>query len=246
MRLPFSLIGYLLEPVYLWLLRDRDVITESESAKQDMLRYAFSSSKISVIPVGITIEPLNNLAGVDKFTRPTLLSLGSVRAMKRTLDQIKSFEIAKTHIPELQLKIAGNVSDAYGKKLLRRIASSQYMQDIEYLGAVDENKKTELMQKSHYILVTSVKEGWGLIVTEANSQGTPAVVYDVDGLRDSVRGMETGLISRANSPQGMADAIVFGLCNPQQYAQQRISAWLWSRELTLEACYLEFMRKALV
>jgi len=246
MRLPLSLIGYLLEPIYLWLLRDREVITESQSAKLDMLRYGFSSNKISVIPVGISVLPLNNLADVDKFAQPTLLSLGSVRAMKRTIDQIESFEIAKKYIPELQLKIAGAVSDAYGEKLLRRIAASKYAQHIEYLGCVDEGKKTELMQKSHYILVTSVKEGWGLIVTEANSQGTPAVVYDVDGLRDSVRDMETGLISREISPQGMANAIVLGLSNPQHYVQIRKNAWLWSRELSLEACYLEFMRKAFV
>jgi glycosyltransferase involved in cell wall biosynthesis len=42
--------------------------------------------------------------------------------------------------------------------------------------------------------VTSVKEGWGLIVTEAGSQATPAIVYDVDGLRDSVTNRETGII----------------------------------------------------
>lgn len=244
MRLPLSLIGYLLEPIYLWLLRDRYVVTESESAKQDMVRYGFSPNQISVIPVGITVQPLNSLANIEKFARPTVLSFGSVRAMKRTLDQIEAFEIAKEHIPDLQLKIAGSASDDYGKKLLRRIAASKDMRDIEYLGCVDKTKKVELMQKSHFILVTSVKEGWGLIVTEANSQGTPAVVYDVDGLRDSVRDLDTGLISKENSPRGLADVLVRGLLDSDEYARMREKAWLWSRELTLEKCYLEFMRKA--
>ena len=60
--------------------------------------------------------------------------------------------------------------------MLSRIAVSDYVQDIEYLVRVSEAKKNELMQKSHLILVASVKEGWGLIV-EANSQGTPVVAY---------------------------------------------------------------------
>uniref|UniRef100_UPI004047601C glycosyltransferase family 4 protein n=1 Tax=Flavobacterium sp. TaxID=239 RepID=UPI004047601C len=244
MRFPLSMIGYLLEPIYLWLLRDRYVITESKSTKQDMLRYGFFSNRISIIRVGITAQPLSNLTEVKKFTRPTVLSFGSVRAMKRTLDQIESFEIAKEKIPDLQLKIAGSTSDGYGKKVLRRIAASKYTRDIEYLGCVGEKKKAELMQKSHFILVTSVKEGWGLIVTEANSQGTPAVVYDVDGLRDSVRDLESGLISKENSPRGLADVLVRGLRNADAYAQMREKAWLWSRELTLEDCYLDFMRKA--
>jgi glycosyltransferase involved in cell wall biosynthesis len=244
MKFPLSLIGYMLEPIYLWLLRDSHVITESESTKKDMLHYGFIIEKISVIPIGITAKPLESLDGIEKFARSTLLSLGSIRAMKRTLDQIQAFEIAKKDMPDLQLKIAGNASDSYGKKVLDRIIVSDHAHDIEYLGCVSEAQKTELMQKSHFILVTSVKEGWGLIVTEANSQGTPAVVYDVDGLRDSVRESETGILSKENSPEGMADAISQGLQHTERYMQLRKNAWLWSRELTLENCYLEFVRKA--
>ena len=244
MRLPLSIVGYLIEPIYLWLLRGKYIITESESVKQDLLKYGFQPNQISIIPVGTSAQPLSNLNDVKKFTQPTVLSFGSVRAMKRTLDQIELFEIAKEHIPNLQLKIAGNTSDDYGKKVLHRIDKSKYKLDIEYLGYLDEKKKAELMQKCHFILVTSVKEGWGLIVTEANSQGTPAVVYDVDGLRDSVRDLETGLISKENSPIGMAEVLVRGLRNAEAYMKMREKAWLWSKELTLENCYLEFMRKA--
>lgn len=243
MRFPLSVIGYVLEPIYLWLLRDRFVITESESTKQDMLRYGFSSDLISVVPIGIAAQPLEDLSSEKKYSHPTVLSFGAVRAMKRTLDQIEAFEIAKEYVPDLQLKIAGGVADGYGEKLLCRIAASKYKQDIEYLGGVDEAKKAELMRRSHFILVTSVKEGWGLIVTEANGLGTPAVVYNVDGLRDSVRDLETGLISKENSPKGLAMMLVGGLQETGRYEEMRQRAWRWSRELTLENCYLEFMRK---
>jgi glycosyltransferase involved in cell wall biosynthesis len=244
MRLPFSFIGYILEPIFLWLLRDRYVITESESTKQDMLRYGFTADRISVIPVCITSQPMKNLDEVVKFPQPTLLSLGTIRAMKRTLDQISAFEIAKKHIPNLRLKIAGSVSDSYGKKVLRRIATCAHSQDIEYLGRVNDSTKTELMQKSHLILVTSVKEGWGLIVTEANGQGTPAVVYDVDGLRDSVKNRETGLISKKNTPKELAEKIVEAMHSADDYARLRRNAWLYSQSLTLEECYQEFSQGA--
>jgi len=243
MKFPISIIGYLLEPVYLWLLNDRFVITESESTKKDMLRYGFSGKNISVIAIGIEAKPIENLEEVHKSLQPTLLSLGSIRAMKRTLDQIIAFEIAKKTIPDLQLKIAGGVSDNYGKMILDRIATSKYAIDIEYLGRVDENKKIELMKTSHLILVTSVKEGWGLIVTEANSQGTPAVVYDVDGLRDSVKNRETGLVSKINSPSGMADAIIEALHTSETYEYLKRNAWLWSLEFTQKNCYLDFLQK---
>lgn len=241
MRFPLSLIGYLLEPIYLGMLRDRYVITESESTKRDMMRYGFSADKISVIPIGITVTPLENLTEVCKFPQPTVLSLGAVRSMKRTLDQISAFEIAKEHIPELLLKIVGSVSDRYGKKVLRRLSSSKYANDIEYLGRVDEAKKTEMMQKSHLILVTSVKEGWGLIVTEANSQGTPAAVYDVDGLRDSVDDKVTGVISKRNTPMGLSKVITDALQDTGEYAKLRQNAWLWSKTFQLEKTYQSFV-----
>ena len=242
MPFPLSLIGFVLEPVYLWLLRDSYVITESESAKRDMMRFGFSAEKISIIPIGISAKPLEDLAEVRKFSQPTILSLGAIRAMKRTLDQIKAFELAKKQIPTLQLKIAGSADCSYGKKVLHRIAASEYMQDIEYLGCVDETKKTELMQKSHLNLVTSIKEGWGLIVTEANSQGTPAAVYNVDGLRDSVLSGKTGVLTKENNPTSLAKEIVALLQNDVRYTELRSAAWKFSRQFDNESSYTGFMR----
>ena len=244
MGFPMNLVGFIFEPLYLWLLRDRYVITESESTKRDLQRYGFNASKVFIIPIGIVESPLPNLEKCEKFQQPTVLSLGSIRKMKRTLDQIVAFEIAKKHIPNLQMKIAGGASDEYGNKVLRKISESVYAKDIEYLGYVDSATRANLMRKSHLILVTSVKEGWGLVVTEANRAGTPAAVYDVDGLRDSVKNGETGLISSVNTPQGLADLIVEVLSDMGKYKRIKGNAQLWSREFTLERCYVMF-KKAL-
>lgn len=43
------------------------------------------------------------------------------------------------------------------------------------------------MAAAHVHIATSVREGWGLVVTEAAAVGTPTVAYDVPGLRDSTR-----------------------------------------------------------
>ena len=72
--------------------------------------------------------------------------------MKRTLDQVKAFELAKPDVPDLQLIIAGGVSDAYGRHVLDYIAASRYAADITYLGRVSHARKRELMQKSHALL----------------------------------------------------------------------------------------------
>lgn len=241
-KAPISHIGYyLMEPFATWLLgRSRKpLITVSESTKRDMARFGWNPKRTHIISEGIEIEPIASLGQAKKYDRPTMLSFGAMRGMKRTLDQIKAFEIAKQKIPDLQLKLAGSSSGDYGQRVMAAIKRSKYRSDIEYLGRVSFGKKMELMRTCHVIAVTSVKEGWGLIVTEAASQGTPAVVYDVDGLRDSVRNNETGFVTEPN-PGALADGISDLLANPHLYKRLQQTAWQWSKQITYDQSYKDF------
>lgn len=236
---PLSYIGFfLIEPASTWLLsRARTpLVTVSESTKQDLSHFGWSTNRTHIISEGICFEPIKTLSEVKKFDNPTVLSLGAFRGMKRTLDQIHAFEIAKQTIPNLQMKIAGDTTGKYGEQVLTAINKSSCRKDIEVLGRVDEQQKKQLMQKSHVITVTSVKEGWGLIVTEAASQGTPAIVYDTDGLRDSVRHHETGLVV-SPGPERLAAATVFSLRDKQRYHSMRLAAWKWSKRITFDKSY---------
>lgn len=243
-QLPWWLgwVGYLLEPLYLRLLSKQKVITVSQSTKKDLMRYGFKPENIRIISEGIEIDRLKSLDGIEKYEQPTMLSLGAQRAMKRTLDQVKAFEAAKPNIPDLQLKVAGDGNDPYGQKVIEYINKSQFRDDIEYLGRVSSEKKQELMRRSHFIGVTSTKEGWGLIVSEAASQGTPAVVYDVDGLRDSVQNGRTGIVVSTNTPVGLAEGIGMLLADNSQYQSIRKAAWRASEQLTFAQCYRDFVR----
>lgn len=234
-------IGYLLEPVYLFLLRNQHVITVSNSTKKDLMRHGFKARNIRIISEGIHLDRAHDLNGIKKYRQPTMLSLGAMRAMKRTLDQVKAFEIAKSFRPDLRLKIAGDSNDPYGQKVLEAIKASRYAKDIEYLGRVSSSKKLELMQRAHFITVTSLKEGWGLIVSEAASQGTPAIVYDVDGLRDSVNRGRTGVVTAQNTPASLAGAIAVLLDNPARYHELRRDAWKATKDLTFDYCYRDFV-----
>lgn len=246
MFFPLNIIGYLLEPLYLWLLSDRRVITISESSKRDLIKYGFREEHISIISMGIETSPLERLEKTanQKYDDPTILALGAIRAMKRTLHILSAFEITQKSTPRLKLIVAGSGEGAYGQKVIRAINESPYRDAILVLGRVDTEKRLEVLRKSHLLISTSVKEGWGLVVTEAASQGTPAVVYDVDGLRDSVRDGKTGMITKKNTPASLGEGIVALLNDPAQYETLRKNAWEWSKDITFEKCYEDF-KKAL-
>lgn len=240
---PFSYLGYyILAPIATRLisLSRVPVITVSESTRSVLARHGFDADRTHIISEGLHFAPLKELVGVQKYSRPTMLSFGAMRAMKRTLDQVKAFEIAKAKIPDLQLKIAGSSSGLYGQKVLSYIARSKYRADVEYLGRVSTKQKAELMQKSHVIVVTSIEEGWGLIVSEANGQGTPAVVYDVEGLRDSVQHNRTGLITQ-QTPEALAAGVYDLLLDPRRYATLQTNTHRFSKNLTFEHSYQDFL-----
>lgn len=239
---PLSWTGYhALEPLATRVLArsSAPLITISDSTARDLGRYGFSRDRAHIITQGIELEPLPELSGITKFAKPTMLSLGAMRPMKRTLDQVRAFELAKQQVPDLQLIMAGDASGEYGQRVLEYAARSEFAQDISYEGRVSRDRKVELMRRAHLLCVTSVKEGWGLIVTEAASQGTPAIVYNVDGLRDSVRDRQTGLVVPPYA-LALASGIVRLFHDPSLYGRLRSQAWRWSKQLTFDQSYKDF------
>jgi glycosyltransferase involved in cell wall biosynthesis len=233
-------IPFLFESIYLFFLRNRRVITTSESAKKALMASGFKKENIHIISEGISIVPISILSDVKKYRQFTMLSFGKINEMKRTHHHIKAFECAKKYIPELQLKIAGANGGAYGEYLLKLINNSPYAKDIKYLGSVTKKKKIELMQKSSFIVGTSEQEAWGITISEANSQGTPAIVYDVDGLRDNVIHNETGIICEKNTPEILALEINKLYQNRNLYKRLQYNAWNLSKKINFERAAYQF------
>jgi len=239
-----ALVGYPMEPVYLFILSRRrtPVITVSDSTSQDLMRYGFKQGDIHLIREGIELRA--NKLPAERSGVVQILCLGSIRPMKRTLDAVKAFEVAKTQIPSLRMVIAGDDSGHYAQKVKRYCQASPYMADIDIVGRVSNSQRVTLMRTAKIILVTSVKEGWGLIVTEANSQGTPAVAYDVDGLRDSVQKNKTGILVKSGDTTALGEQLASVLQDGSRYTQLRKEAFIYSREFTFENSYQDFVRAA--
>lgn len=242
MPIPISVIGYVLEPVYLFLLSRvyKTVLTESESTRVDLARFGFAKDKIHIIRVGTELSPVDKLS--PKKDLDTVLILGAIRPMKQTLDAVKAFELARDSKQSLKLVIAGDNNGNYAKKVISYCEKSRHRSAINILGRVTRAEKIQLIQESAIILVTSIKEGWGLIITEANSQGTPAIAYDTDGLRNSIINNKTGLLTKVRDIEAMAMAINALLSDKAAYQKMRRNAYELSKQFTFENSYLDFTR----
>jgi glycosyltransferase involved in cell wall biosynthesis len=78
---------------------------------------------------------------------------------------------------------------------------------VEFTGFVPESEKVLIYQKAAILVENSVKEGWGLIVMEANACGTPVVSSKVPGLVDSVLENQTGFFYEYGNIEELAQKI---------------------------------------
>jgi glycosyltransferase involved in cell wall biosynthesis len=67
--------------------------------------------------------------------------------------------------------------------------------DVIVAGRVSEEEKHRLLCAAWLLLHPAMIEGWGLVVAEAAIRGTPAIGFDVPGLRDSVVDGQTGRLA---------------------------------------------------
>ena len=231
-RLPLASLGYILEPLYLLAYRRSPVITISESSAESLRAHGLRGP-ITVIPMATDLasEPALPLLA-EKEAEWTLVCLGRVVASKRVDHAIRALPHLRAMGFSVRLWVVGAVAPGYRIRLARLAATLAVGERVTFWGKVSADQKHELLRRAHLLVACSVREGWGLMITEANAVGTPAVVYDVPGLRDSTRTGETGLVCETASPEGLARSLSRLLSDPHEYTRLRAAAWEHSRTLT--------------
>ncbi len=196
---PLSYIGrHYLEKRWLAHYKEVRTITISNSSKMDLEKYGLK--RVSICPIGTSISPLRALP--QKEPLPTLVFIGRLKRHKLPDHALVAFLLLKKQIPNARMWVIG---DGYMRKELEGKFKER---DIRFYGRISSELKYELLRKAHLVLVPAIREGWGLVVTESNSMGTPVIAYNVPGLRDAVRNGQTGILVRENSPESLASSAI--------------------------------------
>ncbi len=229
----FGLLGYplkFIEKLLLKFYREKPVITVSNSTAEDLRRLKFRDIKI--ISNGLEIEPLSVLPEKDIYL--SLVYLGRLKKTKNPEDAIKAFKLIKKHIKEAKLRILGS-GPLFNN--LRKKYSEQ--EGLIFYGYVEEDVKETILRKAHFLLVPSIREGWGQVVIQANALGTPAIGYDVAGLKDSIINGITGVLVK--NPEDMAIAVIKLWQNREEYQKMAINATKWAKSFSWNKTKSEFL-----
>lgn len=222
-RFPINYIGYYyLEKKWLSYYRNITTLTVSNSSRADLLALGFK--KVFMVPQGLSANPLSELK--QKEPDPVIVYLGRLKKAKLPHHAIHAFSMIKSEIPNAKMWVIG---DGYMRMKLERDSGNN---DVTFFGAIRDDLKYNLLSKAHLVLVPSIREGWGLVVTESNAMGTPVIAYNVPGLRDSVKDGNTGLLVKENSPRGLADSAIHLLKNKCLMNKFSLRALEFSRQFS--------------
>ena len=226
---PVAATGRWLERGMLGLYRDIPMFTISESTRRDL--QGLGLRHVHVVRQGRDEPPPLDLTKADE---PTFLFVGRLTANKRPDHAVEAFRRIRQELPTARLWIVG-------RGPLEPSLREHLPDGAEMLGYLSRDDLYRRMAKAHCLLVTSVREGWGLVITEACAVGTPAIGYDVAGVRDSIRHGRTGLLASPHEPVAVARECVSLLSDPSRYSEIRQQAVEWASNFSWDSTASELM-----
>lgn len=228
---PVSMIGQWQERWTHWLYRNVPFWTPSESTKKDL--HAHGVRSVTVIPNGSDTAPLASLGPKPMEAPLRLICVSRLAPNKRVEHAIRAVKVLVERKIPVRLKIVGG---GECKSQLEQLTKELRLEEqVSFTGQLSEEEKNAALREAHFLVHTSLREGWGLNVIEANAMGTPAAVYPVGGLIDSTVPGQTGLVTTAETPESLADALGDIVSKPEVYARYRMQAWERSKTFSWPA-----------
>lgn len=233
-------IGYIFEPIIYLFYRKTPYMTASKSAKVDLINFRIPEENITIVQHGLSMPTKRTSATKEKIK--TVMYLGALTRDKGIENAIEVFAGLSKRDPGIQFWVAGKGGGGYLKFIQAKVIRYGLKRKVKFWGFVSERKKFELLERAHVLINPSIREGWGLTVTEGSYVGTPTVGYSVAGLKDSIKPGVNGYLVPAKDTKKMETSILNLLKNPSLLEKLANSARVYAKKFTWENSTKESIR----
>ena len=176
--------------------------------------------RIEIAPMGVDVDQARRAAPYQPW-RPgsacRIYTCGRLHPVKghKFLFEALALLVAKGY--PIQLQVAGGEEGVTGYRdgLVQQLGRLGLEKNVEFLGAVTEERHRQAIQEAHVFVLASLDEGISVAAMEAMAMETPAVVTDVGGMRELVTPDSDALMVPSQNPQALADAIARILDSPE-------------------------------
>ena len=200
-----GVFGKIIEKLTLHLT-DR-IITVSKKTNRDLQE--IRAFKSTVIPNGINFNEINTIKKSDKDS--DVIFAGRLIKEKNVDLLIRAVDLIRKKIPEIKCLIVGDGPER--KNLEKFVYEKNLSSNIEFAGFLaDHDDLISYMKSSKVFVLPSIREGFGIVVLEANACELPVVVvkHKMNASCDLINNGENGFISEL-SDEDLAEKIILGI-----------------------------------
>jgi len=172
------------------LYRRSRMITLSPSSKEEMVELGFSDRRIEVVPPGVDAR---FSPGGELSPTPLVVGVGRLVPVKRFDRLIRAVVAARESAQRLELLLVGTGPERTALEAL--VADLDATDHVHFAGRVSDDHLVDIYRSAWVVASSSVREGWGMTLTEAAACATPAVATRIAGHVDAIAEGRSGLLA---------------------------------------------------
>jgi len=188
-----------------------------------------------------TVNQILERYGVDP-ARPMITQISRFDPWKDPLGVIDVYRAAKNEFPELQLVLVASMAsdDPEGwdwyERTVRRAGEDFDIHILSNLNGVGNIEVNAFQRAARAVIQKSVREGFGLVVSEALRKGRPVVAGNVGGIPLQIVNGKTGFL--VNSAEECLEKVLFLLHNREEAERMGATGIEYVRDNFLTTRYL--------
>ncbi len=197
--------------LFKWLKEIDRLVLLTEEQRHDMEKVIGQTDKIKVIPHAYNKPKVTRKKNIKRDSLKVVVVARYVED-KRIDNVITAFKKVVEKIPDATL-------DIYGigplKKDLNKLIEKINLKKAVKIKGYTPNPHDKYREAACSVII-SLREGFGMVITESLAVGTPVVAYDFKyGPKDIIKNNKNGVIVENGNIGQLSDAIIKILSNPE-------------------------------
>jgi glycosyltransferase involved in cell wall biosynthesis len=178
------------------------LIATTDMEKHHLIRRGAKKNRITVIPNGVTLPPLE---ASKKNYGKVILCLARLDIAHKGQDiLLQAMPKVISKVPDAKLWIVGEGRDS--AKLVKLAKELRLEVNVEFTGPVINTTKASYLRNSQVLCISPRTESFGVVYLEAMAYGLPIVTTKIGGIPEVVG--DSAILVPANDPNALADALI--------------------------------------
>ncbi|WP_069593128.1 glycosyltransferase family 4 protein, partial [Methanosphaera sp. WGK6] len=187
------------------------ILTISEDTKTSLINnFNRNAENIEVNYIGVNLEGIDSVK-CDKKDNNRVLFVGRLVPHKHADHLLSIINNIKEKYPDIHLVIIGKGTEK--ESLLKYVEDNNLEDYVEFMQELSNEELTYQMKLANVLVLPSTREGFGMVLSEANACHTPTIAYASGGVVEVVDDTRTGYLVKPGDITTLQEKIEYILDN---------------------------------